>query len=887
FYSADLQCESLEPIAHGQPEATGNIFGSKVTYKCYSGYWMSGSRQRVCQGDGSWSGKTPACKKKPLCGSPPIVNHARYSASLDKQEFEVDTIVNYTCFPGYQVVGLPRAKCMFYNTSAQWFGPDLHCTPRNCGDPGYVRNGDRSGNIFTFSRSVVYFCYRGFELEGPSTRYCNASGLWSGVLPSCKPVQCPVPAAPPNGKAIFTTLAYNSVVKYECHHGYRLSGSVTRQCKYDKEWEGEEPSCEETNCGKLKDLHNGYLQGKTTTVGSVIVFHCFDGMKFQGNFISTTCLENGTWSNPLPQCLAYCVVPDVTNGRVNQFQPGTRVEDGQEIHVDCKQQHELLYNATPVTCRNGTWTHVPVCVPARCKYLPRKPRHGMVIAPKTDHGRTALFRCKDGYRIVGPNVTTCSFGQWIGNVPRCEEIYCPFPGYLKHGRVLLVGYMGMYDYRPYVRKVKNNRQIMYECQRSYMLTDGPPGATCVDGAWSPGNLPHCVRGSHPRIRLIRSLKVSRQEALAEKENEISGHSSNKPHSDHKLTMTIREKRKGELLQKKTNIRRKYKDPCPFLHPSPWMKMKRLRPRKWSRTVPHGTKYHVTCTNGYHLNLHKTFIKCVRGRWKPKEPQCVASPCELPEVANGYYMIGYRAGLNVSHGSVVEYDCNYGYVKGITNLLLCESGKLKPHSPVCLPSSTSFFPIDEERKSFIHNRKNRNCTFRNSDPHLVAFHGDKQLKKGVMQFLPHSELVFRCQDIGKFSLIGSVRRFCVMGEWTGVKPSCYGLSQENNYALEDPPTILFRHHLGPIAQSNDGKLLVYPGTVLHLECLWIRKYGAPKWEVNHSYRKYPEGWTNEPGRDSHLEYRLSIYNAQKDDSGQFTCISPMGHRHSVNLVVDGK
>lgn len=59
-------------------------------------------------------------------------------------------------------------------------------------------------------------------------------------------------------------------------------------------------------------------------------------------------------------------------------------------------------------------------------------------------------------------------------------------------------------------------------------------------------------------------------------------------------------------------------------------------------------------------------------------------------------------------------------------------------------------------------------------------------------------------------------------------------------VEKPPTILFRNQVAPIAQSNDGKLIVYPGAILHLECLWIRKYGTPTWEVSHSYRKYPEG-----------------------------------------------
>lgn len=51
-------------------------------------------------------------------------------------------------------------------------------------------------------------------------------------------------------------------------------------------------------------------------------------------------------------------------------------------------------------------------------------------------------------------------------------------------------------------------------------------------------------------------------------------------------------------------------------------------------------------------------------------------------------------------------------------------------------------------------------------------------------------------------------------------------------VEKPPTILFRHSQGPIAQTNDGKLLVYPGTVLHMECLWMRRFGNPKWNVTH-------------------------------------------------------
>jgi hypothetical protein len=53
-----------------------------------------------------------------------------------------------------------------------------------------------------------------------------------------------------------------------------------------------------------------------------------------------------------------------------------------------------------------------------------------------------------------------------------------------------------------------------------------------------------------------------------------------------------------------------------------------------------------------------------------------------------------------------------------------------------------------------------------------------------------------------------------------------------------------------------------------------------------YRKYPEGWTTDPGRDSQLEYRLSIYHASRDDSGVFTCVTPTRHTHAVEILVKG-
>lgn len=155
--------------------------------------------------------------------------------------------------------------------------------------------------------------------------------------------------------------------------------------------------------------------------------------------------------------------PNITTPTLPPY--SNKVIHGTTLEVHCNALYEFpIQSSAPPTCANGTWSIIPRCSPARCKTLPKPPKSGMVLAPKTEHGMKARFKCKDGFQIVGPdgevpadeNVFTmvCAFGNWTGETPECRELYCSFPGYIDHGKILLVGNMGLYDYRPYVKKVQ-------------------------------------------------------------------------------------------------------------------------------------------------------------------------------------------------------------------------------------------------------------------------------------------------------------------------------------------------------------------------------------------------------------------------------------------------
>lgn len=57
----------------------------------------------------------------------------------------------------------------------------------------------------------------------------------------------------------------------------------------------------------------------------------------------------------------------------------------------------------------------------RCKHLPKAPKNGMVIAPKMEHNMKARFTCKDGFTVKGKEFIECSYGNWTGEIPICQE----------------------------------------------------------------------------------------------------------------------------------------------------------------------------------------------------------------------------------------------------------------------------------------------------------------------------------------------------------------------------------------------------------------------------------------------------------------------------------
>lgn len=121
-----------------------------------------------------------------FCKTPPIIEHARHSALPEQLTFELDSTVQYHCHTGYVTAGFPRAKCLAIDGQASWYGPDIQCEPRSCGQPPDPSHGWHAGECYTFGCRITHHCSEGYELVGKSERFCQATGDWAPKeLPTC------------------------------------------------------------------------------------------------------------------------------------------------------------------------------------------------------------------------------------------------------------------------------------------------------------------------------------------------------------------------------------------------------------------------------------------------------------------------------------------------------------------------------------------------------------------------------------------------------------------------------------------------------------------------------------------------------------------------------
>ncbi|XP_074019626.1 complement receptor type 1 [Numenius arquata] len=398
--------------------------GANVTFQCRPGHVLQGSREAKCQPDGRWLPAVPTCEPVLPCPPPPVIAHATHSAEPGAN-FTSGMSVSYRCQPGFSLLGDPSVSC---TASGNWSLPYPRCAVLQCPSPPNIDNGNHSSQgleAFPPGMVVNYSCDPGYSLLGEASIHCTDSGNWSlppprcaggcgappnlifaeltkahknltafragdtvryscrpgyarhpGASPTltclqnhtwsealafCKRKQCKYPEAPKNGRVILADLLFGSIVSYTCDEGHQLLGLSHRRCEVfgaDVAWSGRPPTCRKVVC-PAPQIQNGsvFVLKYRYTYKDVVGFKCHQGFTLRGHSTSQ-CQANRTWDPPVPVCeqVVKSLPPLSTANGEHSSRFSDTFDAAALVHQRCKHGFSLIRNK-PVCCTTyGVWS---------------------------------------------------------------------------------------------------------------------------------------------------------------------------------------------------------------------------------------------------------------------------------------------------------------------------------------------------------------------------------------------------------------------------------------------------------------------------------------------------------------------------------------------------
>ncbi|XP_019629883.1 PREDICTED: E-selectin-like [Branchiostoma belcheri] len=254
-----VQCSPLTNPIKGF--VTGpNSYGDVVNFTCEPGYKLVGTSSLTCLSDGTWDGKSPTCT---AVECPLLSPHLNGKVTGTNSYGDV---VNFTCEPGYKLVGTSSLTCLADGT---WNGNPATCTAVKCHPLSNPFNGFVTGSN-SYGDVVHFTCNPGYKLVGTSSLTCLADGAWNGNPATCTAVKCHPLSNPFNG-FVSGSNSYRDVANFTCKPGYKLVGTSSLTCLSDGTWDGTSPTCTAVQCPLVSPPTNGILTG-TNSYGDVVNF---------------------------------------------------------------------------------------------------------------------------------------------------------------------------------------------------------------------------------------------------------------------------------------------------------------------------------------------------------------------------------------------------------------------------------------------------------------------------------------------------------------------------------------------------------------------------------------------------------------------------------------
>jgi len=387
---------------------------SMAEFTCNVGYNLDGDDIAICDENSTWSIDPPKCKSV-ICYQPP--NNVSTVQTLNPKPggYAFGEQVFYDCEDGYTLIGEKSRTCQKDMTgNGSWSGYDVRCKPVNCPVPTIPENGKIKTQLtsFQYKDVIPYSCHEGYKLIGSDVLICLASGSWLGREPQCEVISCEPPFTPRHGQVRIRKAGIRAFALFECDEGYRLEPSVSLlMCTYAGTWNGTEPKCIASSCGDPGSPIHGYKDGGMFTYGNKVTFHCERGYEMKGGSQTMECQSNTQWSGTMPVCEACQIDFFMEDERCKKCPANSHtMTNASTSVVQCLCDREKGFVGPP----GGP------CEELFCTVL-KAPDNGAISECGNKVGASCNFTCNDGFVVErGSTKRTCqNTGDWDGTTAFC------------------------------------------------------------------------------------------------------------------------------------------------------------------------------------------------------------------------------------------------------------------------------------------------------------------------------------------------------------------------------------------------------------------------------------------------------------------------------------
>ncbi|XP_043986327.1 complement factor H-like isoform X3 [Gambusia affinis] len=432
---AKTMCGDPPAISNGKVTVSGTI----GRIECNKGY--IGEIPELTCVNGSWNsgdfGPKTICRATPEnCGPPPKVENAIVNVPY-REKYSDGFTVTYQCRHKYIMQEEATITCR----TGTWEKRNITCVPscEQLNDTRLRVTTDTIKETYLAGDVVQYECTApGANRQGSAT--CE-NGKWT-KSEECPGIPCEVDtlgvglvylgSAPRNNRVM-----PGEKFRFLCGDEYDMEGSDEVQCLDTGKWNPPFPTCSE-KC-RIPELLKtvrivSSVQGDFISKGDILSFACRQQDHIMQGNSTSSCLGNGKWSNPLPQCAVHILSaavhcsapPTLEDGDTKLFiSSATVYQTGDRIEYICVDKY-TMYGDPFKTCDNGVWKGDMRCLKPCTVNEELMRQHGIIFrhgsdnkmyAPHEDH---LTFRCVSRKSLVGtvPFRVQCNDGQMT--LPTCQ-----------------------------------------------------------------------------------------------------------------------------------------------------------------------------------------------------------------------------------------------------------------------------------------------------------------------------------------------------------------------------------------------------------------------------------------------------------------------------------